>query len=430
MSLDLNLGRLSLAYQYHLQFPYQYIQKYGLQIKHLDLSHNLITDYRFLTDLPYLDTLIIDHNNINTHVKFPLCPQVLTLWVNHNRIGNIVTFIHTIRDSFPNLKYFSMWNNPAAPSFFNGGSSYQYKDYRYYVISYIPTLIALDDKSIDIEERKEAFRIYGDYIIASVPITKNKEAIKYSKKKSIEKDEKSKDNQKCELDVELIPDIPVVNDHNEKKDSKLSIKESNTNYDNSPFIPDPPEVPPLKNISSLKLSIPIAKHEIDNDNITGDMNDISSNDISLDSPVLPALAALTLIPNQSSSFSNTQEQRPLTIADLILEQQTKVRKSVDSNEINDGISESSELTISDNSYHNTSAEIPELPHFENLKISSEQIDSRKETNFEKDNVLKELLTKRQQMTNHDEELTSSSDFSNSEDDAAPDYHNLHDLPSL
>ena len=39
-------------------------------------------------------------------------------------------FINTISKSFPNLEYLSMMNNEAAPSYFNGGSYMQFKDYR------------------------------------------------------------------------------------------------------------------------------------------------------------------------------------------------------------------------------------------------------------------------------------------------------------
>ena len=54
-----------------------------------------------------------------------------TLWVNQNRITNLSSFIETVAKCFPNLKYFSMMNNEAAPSYFNGGTYQQYKDYRY-----------------------------------------------------------------------------------------------------------------------------------------------------------------------------------------------------------------------------------------------------------------------------------------------------------
>lgn len=54
-----------------------------------------------------------------------------TLWVNQNKITNLSAFIETVAKCLPNLKYFSMMNNEAAPSYFNGGTYQQYKDYRY-----------------------------------------------------------------------------------------------------------------------------------------------------------------------------------------------------------------------------------------------------------------------------------------------------------
>lgn len=53
-----------------------------------------------------------------------------------------------------------MMKNPAAPSFFNGGSYKDYVDYRYFVISQLKHLIMLDDRQISLEERQQAERIY------------------------------------------------------------------------------------------------------------------------------------------------------------------------------------------------------------------------------------------------------------------------------
>ena len=55
-----------------------------------------------------------------------------TLWINQNKITNLSAFIETVAKCFPNLKYISMMNNEAAPSYFNGGTYQEYKDYRYW----------------------------------------------------------------------------------------------------------------------------------------------------------------------------------------------------------------------------------------------------------------------------------------------------------
>jgi hypothetical protein len=83
-----------------------------------------------------------------------------TIWINQNQITNLSVFIQTLATQCPQLKYLSMMNNPAAPSFFNGGSPKQYVDYRHYVISQLPRLIMLDDRQVSLEERQEAERIY------------------------------------------------------------------------------------------------------------------------------------------------------------------------------------------------------------------------------------------------------------------------------
>lgn len=129
-------------------------------IEHLDLTENHLDDLRFLIDFSNLQTLILDKNRVNSNVKIPRLDTLHTLWINHNQIANLSVFIQTLALACPQLKYLSMMNNPAAPSFFNGGSYKQYVDYRYYVISQLPRLIMLDDRQVSLEERQEAERIY------------------------------------------------------------------------------------------------------------------------------------------------------------------------------------------------------------------------------------------------------------------------------
>ena len=84
----------------------------------------------FLHDFEKLNSLILDNNNLNSHVKFPYLSSLETLWVNHNSIFNLSVFIEMVAKSFPKLKFLSMMDNQAAPSYFNGGTYAQYKDYR------------------------------------------------------------------------------------------------------------------------------------------------------------------------------------------------------------------------------------------------------------------------------------------------------------
>ena len=129
-------------------------------IEYLDLTENNLDDLRFLLDFSNLQTIIVDRNRINSNVKIPHLDMLHTLWINHNQITNLSVFIQTLTTHCPQLKYLSMMNNPAAPSFFNGGSYQQYVDYRHYVISQLPRLIMLDDRQVSLEERQEAERTY------------------------------------------------------------------------------------------------------------------------------------------------------------------------------------------------------------------------------------------------------------------------------
>ena len=51
-----------------------------------------------------------------------------TMSVNCNKIENLSIFINNLCISCPNLRYLSMLNNVAAPSYFNGGSLIEHKD--------------------------------------------------------------------------------------------------------------------------------------------------------------------------------------------------------------------------------------------------------------------------------------------------------------
>ncbi|UJR15450.1 hypothetical protein I4U23_002393 [Adineta vaga] len=152
--------KLSFAYQGLDSIPDQLLPHAKHLIEYLDLTENNLEDLRFLIDFSNLQTLILDKNRINSNVKIPHLDMLHTLWINHNQINNLSVFIQTLAKHCPQLKYLSMMNNPAAPSFFNGGSFKQYTDYRYYVISQLPRLIMLDDRQVSLEERQEAERIY------------------------------------------------------------------------------------------------------------------------------------------------------------------------------------------------------------------------------------------------------------------------------
>jgi Leucine-rich repeat (LRR) protein len=133
-------------------------------ITELDLTENCFngsTDLRFLVNLPSLETLILDKNQIVSNIVFPTFEHLKTLSLNHNKVENLVIFINNLKATCKNLKYLSMLNNKAAPSYFNGGTLAEYKQYRLFVISKLPKLCMLDDSEITTEERLHSTLIYG-----------------------------------------------------------------------------------------------------------------------------------------------------------------------------------------------------------------------------------------------------------------------------
>jgi hypothetical protein len=153
-------GRVTLAYKDLTEVSRDIFLKPSRVII-LDLSYNHLSNFQFLQILTNLTTLVLDRNKITSHTQFPSLPNLEVLWVNDNQITNIALFVDNISAKFPSLKHLSMMKNDAAPSYFNGASKRQYIDYRYYIISQLPRLYALDDTVISHDERNEARRVYG-----------------------------------------------------------------------------------------------------------------------------------------------------------------------------------------------------------------------------------------------------------------------------
>ncbi|RUS70670.1 hypothetical protein EGW08_021569 [Elysia chlorotica] len=196
LEVSLNNTRLSLAYSNLTDFPIDVIDRYGGSILELDLSNNKISDLRFLMELPKIQSLVLDHNHVTSQVKMPLCRDLHTLWVNHNRIQNLGFFLQTIAKNCPSLKILSMMNNEAAPSFFNGGTYQQYVDYRYFVVSSLPTLEVLDYTPITESEVREARRLYPSRMVNSDSETSlRRKLMKKRKKKSGEARQKEEDTE-------------------------------------------------------------------------------------------------------------------------------------------------------------------------------------------------------------------------------------------
>eukprot|EP00055_Hartaetosiga_balthica_P006607 m.21033 g.21033 ORF g.21033 m.21033 type:complete len:166 (-) comp5319_c0_seq1:373-870(-) len=148
--------RLSLAHRDISDQPKELTADKMKQCRELDLSHNNFTSLHTFIGCENIECLVVDHNKLKSHVSFPHMPHLRRLWVNHNSIDNLVIFIDTIVKQFPNLVELNMLNNPAAPSYLNGGSVGDHQEYRNYVISHLPKLQHLDFVKIERKERRTA----------------------------------------------------------------------------------------------------------------------------------------------------------------------------------------------------------------------------------------------------------------------------------
>ncbi|XP_012227201.1 leucine-rich melanocyte differentiation-associated protein-like isoform X2 [Linepithema humile] len=163
------VNSLSLAYEDLFTVPYNIIRDFSFTLCHLDISHNLFSrNLQFLSEFENLTSLNLDHNMIDDVTVFPYMPNLELLWLNHNRIINLFPFIKNLYSSVPNLKYLCLMGNMAAPSYLNGGSFYEYLNYRMFVLSWFPYLIHLDDRLVTEEQRVEAKRLYKRPILENI----------------------------------------------------------------------------------------------------------------------------------------------------------------------------------------------------------------------------------------------------------------------
>ncbi|XP_032681199.1 leucine-rich melanocyte differentiation-associated protein-like isoform X2 [Odontomachus brunneus] len=152
---------LSLAYENLLYMPLDIIERHSIAINTLDISYNKFSrNLQFLLEFDHLTSLNLDHNIIDEHTVFPYMPQLELLWLNHNGIDNLYPFIKNLHKSLPNLKYLCLMGNNAAPSYLNDGSTYDYLQYRLFVISWFPRLVHLDDSKVTADQQLEARRLF------------------------------------------------------------------------------------------------------------------------------------------------------------------------------------------------------------------------------------------------------------------------------
>ncbi|XP_033333211.2 leucine-rich melanocyte differentiation-associated protein isoform X1 [Megalopta genalis] len=155
------IDSLSLAFEQLFYMPFDIIENYANTVHTLDISHNKFSrNLQFLGEFENLTSLNLDHNSIDDYTVFPYMPKLQLLWLNHNNIEELYPFVKNLYESVPNLRYLSLMGNKAAPSYLNGGSFYDYLQYRLYIISWFPHLVHLDDRLVTPEQREEAKRLF------------------------------------------------------------------------------------------------------------------------------------------------------------------------------------------------------------------------------------------------------------------------------
>eukprot|EP00771_Trimastix_marina_P001853 gnl/Trimastix_PCT/2959.p2 GENE.gnl/Trimastix_PCT/2959~~gnl/Trimastix_PCT/2959.p2 ORF type:complete len:248 (+),score=67.22 gnl/Trimastix_PCT/2959:881-1624(+) len=161
-------GHLSLAGLDLEQMPSEYGVKYGSHIKRLDLSHNKISAIQNIALFTALEDLVLDNNQLVSEQHFPNLPSVTTLWVNNNKIADIKAFLDAVCPAFSHLTYLSTLKNSACPHPLTGGNEDDYRRYRLYVLSRLPSLNFLDSAPCTPEEIAEAKR-RGQFCLPSRP---------------------------------------------------------------------------------------------------------------------------------------------------------------------------------------------------------------------------------------------------------------------
>ncbi|XP_026330468.1 leucine-rich melanocyte differentiation-associated protein-like [Hyposmocoma kahamanoa] len=152
--------KLTLAYETLYEIPKTIVERFSDHIRYLDISHNKITNLDPLVYFKQLTSLIADKNPITENCFLPPLPQLKLLWLNNCKVASLYPWVGKLKESCPNLQHLCLMGNPAAPSYLNGGTFYEYLQYRLFVVSQFPSLHHLDDRKVTEDQRSEAQRLY------------------------------------------------------------------------------------------------------------------------------------------------------------------------------------------------------------------------------------------------------------------------------
>lgn len=94
----------------------------------------------------YLETLILDKNELTDLSLCPSIPTLRTLWFNNNNVNDLPAFMDEVVAKFPSLQYLSVMRNPACPGLMNitDPDVEAIRLYRMYIIFRLPQLLVLD----------------------------------------------------------------------------------------------------------------------------------------------------------------------------------------------------------------------------------------------------------------------------------------------
>jgi len=121
------------------------------KILHLDVSNNYLSTGAKFARFTNLKTLILDGNSFYTLYDFPVMARIDTFSANKNKFANIIEFLESFSEKFPNAVNLSLVKNPICP-LFEGDEKYE--KYTSRVLEYLPKLRNLDGFDISLEAKK------------------------------------------------------------------------------------------------------------------------------------------------------------------------------------------------------------------------------------------------------------------------------------
>lgn len=161
-------NRLTLAYEKLYDVPKTVIEQFADSVTVLDVSHNKLRNLDFVGNFKNITSIIADDNLITEKCFLPSLPGLRLLWLNHCRISSLFPWMCKLQESCPNLEHLCLMGNPAAPSFLNDGTFYEYLQYRLYVISLLRHLVHLDDRRVSEDEIQQAKQLYKKPLLTRI----------------------------------------------------------------------------------------------------------------------------------------------------------------------------------------------------------------------------------------------------------------------